>query len=337
MRVLFATFLALIILAGFAPGQQEFRTAYAIDQLHGYFGHWNPFGILGVSGYSADESRVQQVIPAAYLPPTGGTLVAIEASPHVTGTVPYKSLVISAGHSTVSSLSLNFAANLPQSSIVYAIQNQSINWGSKASWYRINLQVFFRYDGKSNLMTDIQKIVDRPNNPSVGTVSHQYNNLPMRKDLPWPVWADGAYGSGAATANTATYRYNAGPLLMRLIWVNTRTLTVTSTRGQSAYFNLGGTVTLTTRAVAGEVYFMGIDFGLRNAGLPIPGVQGSWWLPTLFNLIWVGVVDAKGEGVFALPVPNVPQLVGTHVYFQAATAGTAGVNFTNVIDGIVSQ
>ena len=151
------------------------------------------------------------------------------------------------------------------------------------------------------------------------------------------VWVDGAYGSGAATAPTATYRYNAGPLLIRVIFGASRTLTIQGSRGSGKdYFHLGSTAALTVRALPGEVYFLGLDFGLRTSGLPVPGLKGVWWLPGLFNIFWTGFLDAQGQGTFKLPIPNVPVLVGTHPYFQAATAG-ASVNFTNVVDAIVAQ
>ncbi len=335
MRVLIPSLLLIILVCGPCSAQNEVFVAYPLDTLHSVFGHWNPFGSLSTG--SADECREQLLIPAAYLPPTGGTITAIEVSPHVTGVTPFKSLVISMGHSTVPTLSFTFAANLPKPWLVYSLTNQSMNWGSNKSWFRIKLQAFFRYDGKSNLIIEFQKILDRPNNPNLGTLSHQYTIAPYRRDLPLAVWANGSYGSGAATATTATYRYNAGPLLIRVIFAATRTLTIQGSRGGGkAYFHLGSTAVLTVRALPGEVYFNGLDFSLRASGLQVPGIQGVWWLPGIFNLFWTGFVNAQGEGTFHLPIPNVPVLIGTHAYFQSATAGTS-VNFTNVVDAIVAQ
>jgi len=335
MRILIPVLLVLAFACNPGTTQTETYTAYTIDTLHGVFGHWNPFGVLSTG--NADECREQVIYPAAYLPPTSGNIIALEVSPHVTGTVPYKSLTISMGHTTVSSLTFSFATNLPVPVVVYTISNQSINWSSRSAWQRITFQAPFWYDGKSNLVIEFQKVVDRPSNPALGTISHQYNNRPMRKDLPWPVWADGSYGSGASTASTATYRYNAGPFLTRLIFPGQRTLTIDSSKiSGKNYFYLGGTAILTVQAPPGEVFLDGIDFGLRSSGLQIPGVQGTWWLPALFNAFWMGVVDSQGKGICTLPIPNIPSLVGTHVYFQSATAGTT-VGFTNVVDAIVAQ
>ena len=338
MRKFIFLLLAIGLVSGLAaiPGvaQNEVYVAYPLDNLHGSFGHWNPFG--AISSGSADECREQLLIQAPYLPPTGGLITAIEVAPHVTGTVPYQNLTISMGHSTVNSLTMTFAANLANPVLVYAINNQSINWPNRTTWQRITLQAPFRYDGQSNLVIEFQRIIDRPNNPSLGTISHQYTTAPNRKDLPWCVWANGAYGSGAAQASTATYNYNAGPLLIRVVFAGSRALVIDGSRASGKqYFHLGGTATLTVQALPGEFFFDGIDFGLRGVGLSVPPINGEWWLPAIFNVFWISSIDAQGKGIFTLPIPNVAALVGTHVYFQSATAGSS-VDFTNVVDAIVA-
>ena len=101
------------------------------------------------------------------------------------------------------------------------------------------------------------------------------------------------------------------------------------------YFHLGSTATLTVQALPGEFFCDCIDFGLRPGGLSIPPIQGTWWLPSLFNIFWIGTIDAQGKGTATLAIPSVATLVGTHVCFQSATAG-GNAKFTNVVDAIVT-
>lgn len=308
-------------------------TAYAIDALHGVFGIWHPFGSLSTGG--ADEARWQQLFPALYLPPVPSRLLALDVSPHLEGTIRYKSLVITIGRTTTSSLSAFFAANLTSPVTVYSRQNMTLAWPSRKQWTRITFQTPYLYDGRSNLVIDVRKVIDRQANPNLGTVSHQ-NQIPRRNDLPWPIWASGRAGSGAANASRATTWYNGGPLLMRLVWSGAPTLTMNSTpQPGRQHYHLGATVHVTTQGTPGDVFFDALDVGLR-APLQVPGIQGSWWLQGLFNVLFIGVLDQQGRGTFNLLIPNARVLVGLHFYFQGATAGPGGVYFTNVVDGFVA-
>jgi hypothetical protein len=67
-----------------------------------------------------------------------------------------------------------------------------------------------------------------------------------------------------------------------------------------------------------------------------PIIVGNYWLPTFFNIFFTGVLDPMGRGPLPIVVPNAPQIVGVHVYFQSATAGPAGIIFTNVVDAIIA-
>jgi hypothetical protein len=327
---------ALVLsLCGSAAAQNY--TAYPIDALHGFFGHWTPFGILGGGSGGADESRSQHLIPAAFLPSTGSVLMGIEVSPHVTGTVPYVSLAIHAGHTTATTLSNTFATNLPSPQTVYSVSNHSIAWNSTAVWYPVTFQTPFIYDGTSNLVIEIQKVVDRANNPTLGTMSHQMSNLPMRSDLPHPLFRDGTAGSGASQAATGTI-YSGPPLLMRLRWTTERTLTIDSTRGTTGdYFRLGATLGLHAQGMPGEAFVDLFDGGLAATPLALPPVVGWYWLPPRFLILGSGVIGASGVGDLLLTIPSQPELVGSHLYFQALVASVSALSWTNVVDAILAQ
>ncbi|MBN2489569.1 MAG: hypothetical protein JXQ29_01810 [Planctomycetes bacterium] len=326
---------ALVLAAAGTSAQFQTYTAWAIDSSQGGFGIWHPLGSLSTG--TADEARWQQLFLAPYLPPVRALLDGIELAPHVSTTVPYTSVIFSAGHTSVTSLSRTFATNLPVPVTVHGFQSQSIAWPSTGQWYRFTFQAPLVYDGQSHLIIEVQKIIDRVTNPGLGTMSH-LNQYPRRNDLPWPIWSTGSVGSGAATAPQAGTIYNGGPLLMRLYWTGARTLTIGSTwsSGRQPY-HLGSTVNLTTRGPAGEVFLVGFDVALRSSPLVIPGIQGAWWLQGTFNLLGMGIINAQNEGKLSLPVPNAATLVGTQVYFQAGTVIGNSVFFTNVVDFIVSS
>jgi len=312
------------------------HTAHPIDSLHGVSGQIIPLGVS--SSTSFDESRSQHLLLAPFLPPTPAVLSGIAVSPHVIGAaVPYQSLTISLGLTTASTLSPTYATNLPSPTVVFQQTSFSISYPSAAAWVPITFQTPFQYDGISNLVIEFQKVIDRPNNPMTVTTSHQLVTFPTRTDLPGAIWNFGTYGSGASTAPTATTT-TGGKLLLRLIWGSTRTLTIASTRITSPsrnYFHLGATATLTVQGLPGEQYVNTIDIALLGTPVVVPPVVGYYWLPSFFNIFFIGILDGTGRGPLPIVVPNEMSIVGIHVYFQSATAG-AGIVFTNVADAIIA-
>jgi hypothetical protein len=126
--------------------------------------------------------------------------------------------------------------------------------------------------------------------------------------------------------------------MWRLRFRDNPTLTIASTRSSTSrdYFHLGSTLTLTVQSNPGDFFVHTFDIGLRSIPLSIPSVQGDYWLPSVFNIFWMGSVPASGRHDFKLTVPNVPGLVGVHVYFQSV-AGLTVFELTNVADCIVAQ
>jgi len=326
--------LALPLLASMAVAQPGHYTAYPIDDLHGFFGHWAFFGALVIMGAppGSDEARCQELVLAHNLPANGALITGIEVSPHFLGQITYSTLEIRLGHSPVQALTTSFAANNPSPQLVYASSNQTINWSSTTQWVPFPFQTPFLYSAGSNLVLEVKKIINRGMTTS-GTVSHQMQNGPMRNDLPTPMWAEGPLGSGAANAPSGLL-YGGPPMLVRFRYANEPTLVIKSTPPGGTYFRLGATVTLTVQGNPGELFVNTIDVGLAPTPQLIPPINGFYYLQAIFNLMFVGVVGGGGTGPFSFTIPNAPPLVGTHAYFQSLTAG-ASITWTNAVDAIV--
>jgi hypothetical protein len=323
----------LLVLLLSAAAHAQNHTAYPIDDLHGTFGHWAPFGILSTG--NADECRVHYLIPAPYLAPGAGQITGIEVSPHVVGTVPYERLIIRLGLTPVATLSGIFANNAAVFTTVFSQAGFSVNWASRTQWYPLTFATPFAWDGVSNLVIEIEKVVDRPNNPTLPTISHQNTSAPRRDDLPLPIFREGAYGSGAATAPTGSV-YNGGTMLIRLQWAADPVQNITSTRASGrSYFHLGSTVTVSVQGQSSELFLVLLDTSLTT-GAPIPPVTGLYWLPG-FLVLGSGALDASGAGGLSVTMPSNQRLVNAHLYFQTVVGSLSRLVFTNVVDGIVAQ
>jgi hypothetical protein len=310
-------------------------TAHPIDNLASSTSQNIP---IAGNSTSWDEARSQFLFLAAFLPPTGGLITALEVVPNTTYATPYERFEIWMDHTANTALSTTFANNLTSPQLVFAQSPGSIAWVGN-TWTTITLQTPFVYDGASNLVVEVRKKIDRPLNPPTTAVSHRVLVWPRRADLPVPIWAYGMYGSGAVDAATATTTYNT-QLLMRFVWTGLSTMRINSTRdttGNSsrAYFHLGATITVTTQGTPGAFHLDAIDFGLSPAGLPVPGVNGELWLTFGLVIYGSGVLDAGGLGSTSLTIPNNAALVGTRAYFQGGTIG-ASIDFTNVVDGPIA-
>jgi len=320
----------LLLLSGVALAQpNENYVAYTFDNLGGS-GHWAFFGV--VSGGSSDECRAQILVPAQYLPANGGMITAIEAGPHVTGTVTYQRLDLQLGHTPLSTITPDMNANLPSPQTVFsATPGTSLAWPTTATWTRITLATPFLYQGGMNLIFESRRIVQRPATPSSLVVSHFRT---QRTDLQSMVLAEGQIGSGASNAQFGSM--NAGTaMLVRFIFDSVPTLTIQSS-GSGTFFRLGQTATLTVQGNPGEVFADIIDPGFSSTPLLIPPVLGFYYLPSLFNVFFIGALDGMGLGPLAIGIPNNMVLVGQRVAFQSIT-GSAQFTWTNAVDVIIRQ
>jgi len=298
-----------------------------------------PFGHYP-SSLQYDEVKSHHLIPACYLP-NAGQITALQVSGVFGTPEPYTLLEIRLAHTTLSTLSTTFANNLGNPAggqLVYSIVNGTMSY-PRNQWTTLAFKSPFRYDGVSNLTIEIRKIVDRS---SVGTKSYEYSwaiQYPYRTDLPQWVYA---FGTGAVNAATASNTYTPG-LLLRLEWLSPPTLLVSGTRIGSGgnYWRLTANLSITTQAVSGSVYWATIDFAKRAVPIVTPPIGGNYWLPTLF-LLYTGLsgipIGSTGQHTLTFTIPNVPALVGQHVYLQNAVYGPPNVfDWTNVADLIIQS
>ena len=309
--------------------------AYPLDSLHGVRGQIIPLGSSTSSNF--DEGRSQILIPARFLPSPGGSVVGIEVAPHVTGSVNYVRLAMSMGHTTASSLTTTFATNLPSPTLVYGQTNFIVNYPSRTTWETFMFATAFNYDGTSNVVIEIQKELD--GNLPKSTVSHQTSFAPDRTDLPSPLVAFSAGGGGAYTAITGSIFGASSRLMVRLLFQNNATLTIEGTRGGTSqdYFALGTTATVRMRGNTGDSYVLAFDVGLGLGPVPIPSVNGLFYLG-FPNVLLSGAPTVGGVGTVPVPIPNAAPLVGTQFYFQAGRidgASPPNVDLTNIVDAIV--
>jgi hypothetical protein len=327
-------FLVPLLLTPLAVGQNF--TAHPIDNTASTTSQNIPFA---GGSTSWDEARSHFLFLAPFLPSGGGVVTGIEIVPNNSNTTPYEQFELWLDHTTNATLSTTFANNLTSPTKVLSKTPGTITW-SGGNWTTLQFDTPFVYDGTRNLVLEVRKKLDRPNNTTIPSTSHRIIIWPRRADLPVPIWAYGIYGSGAVNATTATTTYNT-QILIRLRWLPAiRTLTINSSRDTTgnasrSYFHLGATVTPTTQGQAGDFYGVHLDASLRPTGLVIPGIIGKYWLPNVFFLNG-GVLDSAGRGSFNVTIPSDTNLIGVRFYLQGATANASAIALTNVVDGVVA-
>lgn len=324
--------LANLVFLGAAVSQSY--TAHPIDNFAS--GTSQNIPIAGNSA-SWDEARSHFFFPAAFLPSAGGLLMGIELAANITGTTPYERFEIWADLTQNPGLSTTFANNLTAPILVYSQTPGSISWTGNA-WTPLVFQQPFPYDGQSNLVLEVRKQINRISNPPTSSISHRALVWPRRTDLPPPIWAYGAYGSGAVDASVAQTTYST-QILMRLQWLGTPSLTIDSSRdvtGNTArsYFHSGATWTTRTQGLPNDFYAAAIDTVLNPVGLPVPVVFGGLWLssPILYNS---GFLDGSGQATHSFLIPSNPGFVGLRFYLQNATLGGMS-SMTNVVDAPIA-
>jgi hypothetical protein len=309
-------------------------TAHPIDNIASTTVHTIPFA-GNVTG--ADEARSQFLFPAAFLPPVGSVITGLDVVPSATAATVYERFEIWLAQTTSATLSTTFANNLTAPVLVYSRSPGTISWQG-GNWFTIPFAVPFAYDGVRNLVVEVRKKIDRPNNPPLVGVNHRLFIYPQRNDLPLPIMTYGHYGSAAVNAPTAVLVAPA-PMLMRLQWGPVRTLIVNSTRnttgnGNRSYFHLGATITVTGLGQPGEFFLCAIDFGLLPAHTSLPSILGGLWLPNPV-LFGSGAVALSGRASSTQTVPNNTNLIGLRVFYQGGLLGSA-MAFTNVVDAPIA-
>ena len=311
------------------------QVAYPEDSPRTGNGNITPFGFS--TGLTIDEGRYQLLVPARYLPSTGGLITGLSTfSIPGPSQLTYASLTITMSNTVQASLSPTFASNLPAPAQVFLGVDVTLPFAQSAWSPPIPFQVPFFYDGVSDLVIDIQKVYDRTRHPSTSALMS--SGTSQRNDLPASRYEFGTFGSGAAQSPTA--RFASTPLKIRLEFAGLPTLRVRSdpSGSQGNIFALGGNFTLTMAGAAGTPFVNLIWIGFNAAPVSLPGIGGAAWLPLGIAITMnSGTIGANGQEVLPLVVPNDPTIVGLQPTFQGAVVTNGQLSWTNACDGIVNS
>lgn len=348
-----AAILAALLFDPAAAQGLQTHVTYPSDTTVGNLGNNAPLGRNGNG--STDEARAQILIPAQFLPPTGGTVVGIEMvnGAGVAGTLTYRELDIQAANLPLNpaqvppALSPVFATNLGTAAVtVLSQRNSTITWPSR-QWTRVTFTTPFQYRGGDHLVLDFQKAIACPATQSVYHLVAMVERTPLGTAYNLPIMAVsfGACGSNAHRNPRNTSAGGRYPPRVRVVFQGSSNQCVPTTVTSSgvppnSFWILGSTFTLTTQASAGSWGFQLIDLGtphlvLQTTPLTISGVLGDGWvranpppisLPTGF---FTGPTFASTIGI-----PNRPSLAGLHVVFQSLVfnAPTLTPTWTNATD-----
>jgi hypothetical protein len=311
----------------------QLPTAHPQDTLQGGGGNFAPFGVFSTG--SGAEGRTQILVPANELPATPAVLTGIELLALIGGTVDYASLQIEASPTPATSLSLSFAANVVATPTV-VLQATSLQVAhSTTAWVAIQFTQPYVHDGTSALLLEIQKVVQTA--PSYTFVTTKKTSSPARTDRPQMVYVFGGPGSGQATATSAFA--NDEPISFRLLWTATPTLRNRGDGGTSGnQYNIGGSVVLTTQGSPGSFWVLAAGTGFLSPAVVIPGIQGELRLDGAIVFAG-GLLDAAGQGLHTVSIPNVAGLVGIYLPYQAATVdpSSGAIVLTNGTDHFVNS
>lgn len=324
---------AIGLLAALASGTlaQTTYTAHPIDVIPPGAASSVP---LGGGNPDLDEARTQLLIPAAFLPTTGGRLDKIEFYPNYSAVIPYDRFELWLDHVTIPALSPVFAQNLTAPQLVFDRSRATIDWHAH-TFQALHLDPPFFYDGHSNLLLEIRKKIDRANHPVIPFTEHAVMDFPRRQDLPLPLWTTGPAGSGAVDAELAQTAHDT-LLLFWLLWDAAPTTYTASTRNYGRdFFHLGSTMEVMAMGQPWDFYVQAIDFRLLPAALHVPGLSGGLWLAAP-QLLAFGRLDWVGRGGTTFVLPHDPNLVGLHTYFQTAMIGPTEIVLSSVADAQIA-
>ncbi|MFO1050615.1 MAG: hypothetical protein U1F36_00205 [Planctomycetota bacterium] len=339
MRATLATATLSLLLSTAALTAQSNTLRFPQSYTGGSTGQIIPLGVLPSSA-NFDEGRWQQIVPANYLPSTGGLILGMEVLSQATLSTTYNRLAITMSMVPPGgALSTSFATNLPNPVPVYAHQIVTHNWVAQ-TWQLIPFDIPFVYDGVSDIVVDIQKAIDRTATPPTSLGHHQTDGDPGRNDLPIARDAFGAFGSGASSAAVATS--SSGVVLkVGFQFADLPTFTLNGPRGGASgrIFPIGGSFTATLNGYSGMPYGSLISFGWAASPGTVPGIGGRLILD--FGTLVAydsGTLSGSGQASVVWSIPNVASLVGAHVAFQGVSlTSTASLVLTNGIDCVINS
>lgn len=335
--IVLATALAALVGSALLPAQFTNPIRYPQAGTDGSSGQIIPLGFSNSSG-NFDEGRWQQLIPARYLPSTGGVILGVDVLSQATLTATYPDLRITMSLVPPGgALSTTFAINLPLPVPVFTRTAYSVTWLTH-QWQTFILDVPFVYDGVSDLVIDIQKTFDRVATPPSNLAHHQTDGDPGRAGLPLVRHTYGTFGSGASTRATSTS--SSVPLKMGFQFADLPTFTLTGPRGgaTSKVFPVGGSFDSTLHGQPFALFGSLISFGWAPAPVTVPSIGGSLLLDILSTTAYAsGALGATGVATTAWAIPNNAALVGTQVVFQGLSIdGGSLLVLTNATDFVIN-
>jgi hypothetical protein len=335
-----------VLLCSAAANAQSRPVAFPQGAVSGTHGNWGPLGedCLGRNL----EARTHILIPAEYLPPRPAVAWALEhiptwlTSPTIPNcpglmtTVQYALLEVTMAHRPrgAGPLSLTFASNLPSPPPTPVFSQSWTKTWTIDAWDAIPFAQGFAYDGASDLVIAIRKVVTG-SGQNVGTLRNLNSS---RTDLPQQVML---VGVGASTATTAG---SYGPSLgwrLRFDRAVDPTLEVRSPHALSGlHFEHGAAMHWRIFDTAGDFYALGAGLGFLPVVLSVPPVTGGLWLASPVVTVSLGIVAPASGTVFHRvdwTIPASPVLAGLRICGQAATMDlvTGLTDLTNAVDFVI--
>jgi len=293
-------------------------------------------GNLVPMGYSTsanfDEGRYQILVPADHMPVPGAIITALEVfTIPGTAAITYPSLELRLSHFVGTTLNPTFASNLPTPVLAYSQQAVTINWTTR-QWVPLTFQTPFVYDGISDLVVDIQKVVTQG---SAAIVSH---GTESRSDLPRVLYAFGPLGSGANTSASGSFT-SSNILKFRLRVVAPTMVLRSDPTGSVGPFALTNTFDASVHAVPNTLQVTLASQGYAPVGTIFSPLLGFQHVDLNNSATFsIGGVPASGISTVTLTLPNDPNLVGLKFVFQAATLNSSLIQpaWTNASDFVIN-
>lgn len=304
-----------------------------------------PFGI-DAAGQAA-EGRYQMLIPASHLPTAPAEIVALHLLSHGhNGQVMYSNLRISFAHTSLTTLTPDFVANLGANAVQPVNVPNYTTTVTDGQWHFIQIALRgpgsgFNYNGRDNVVLDIQAEIDRTAGPNPGLptsgLQFQTSSSPTRLDLPFAIGAYGPLGSGVSNATMAQN------VALDFMKIGFRVDMTTSSPHQTLQvvgdvsgpsgnvFALNGSLDIEVICnPPGKQFVVMLDvFGL-SPFTTYPGLVlgGTWLNPGAWFVVGAGIdrgppgrEDGMGgtSDMISLTIPNDPALNGLLMGTQAMT------------------
>lgn len=276
-------------------------------------GNCNVIPLGGSSSGAFTNQKYQQLVLASDLGGVPNLITGLGFAPCRTGVNHFDTIKVVLDHTTATTLSTTFAANLTANAVT-VLDAVDYDWNTPTAhtWQELGLQDFFVYNGTDNVVVEITTT------GSSCATSHHVGNRQRVYSISWS-------GTPPATGSTdnAALKLEVGMLMARLSshgrgcrgsnqQVPAHTVTGVPQLGQPLAFDVAN-------ALPTSVVFLGLGFGAHRAPFPIDlGVVGMPGCLTYFSPAGLVAFVTDNAGVASLPlaVPNNSGMLGMRMYSQ---------------------